>query len=46
MPIGSKMAKTMVIKNGLLELNDAPALGVELDEKVAPRYCLQEKFNL
>lgn len=45
-PIWSKMAKTMVIKNGFLELSDAPGLGVELDEKVAARYCLQEKFDL
>ncbi len=45
-PIWSRMAKTMVIKDGFVELSDAPGLGIELDEKVAAKYCLQEKFDL
>ncbi len=45
-PIWSRLAKKMVIKNGFVELNDQPGLGVELDEKVAARYSLQEKFDL
>ncbi|MFQ6010981.1 MAG: mandelate racemase/muconate lactonizing enzyme family protein, partial [Nitrososphaerales archaeon] len=45
-PIWSKMAKKSVIKNGFIEITDTPGLGVELDEKVAARDRLQEKFDL
>ncbi|MDA4129402.1 MAG: mandelate racemase/muconate lactonizing enzyme family protein [Thaumarchaeota archaeon] len=46
-PIWAKLVKKKnVIHSGFIELNDEAGLGIELDEKVAAKYALNEKFDL
>jgi L-alanine-DL-glutamate epimerase-like enolase superfamily enzyme len=41
-PIWSRLTKKQIIKKGFIQLTDEPGLGVELDEKTASRYSLQD----
>lgn len=47
-PIWKKLVKggQKVIESGFITMNDEPGLGVELDEKVAAEYALNDRFNL
>jgi gluconate/galactonate dehydratase len=47
-PIWYKMLKRnkQVIKDGFIQMTDAPGLGVELDEAFTAKYALGEKFDL
>jgi L-alanine-DL-glutamate epimerase-like enolase superfamily enzyme len=45
-PIWYRLAKKQIIREGFIQLTDAPGLGVELDESVAARYALDEEFDL
>jgi gluconate/galactonate dehydratase len=47
-PIWNKLVKSgkRIIESGFITMTDEPGLGVELDEKVAARYALNEKFDL
>ena len=45
-PIWSRLVKERIIESGFVSMNERPGLGVELDERVASRYALNEKFEL
>ncbi len=45
-PIWYKMSKKQLIRDGFIQMTDAPGLGIELDEKVAARYALNGEFDL
>lgn len=45
-PIWSKLVREKVIDSGFISLTDKPGLGIELDESVARRYTLNDKFEL
>jgi L-alanine-DL-glutamate epimerase-like enolase superfamily enzyme len=45
-PIWFKLIKKPLMQKGFIHLTDAPGLGVELDEEVAAKYALHEKFEL
>jgi gluconate/galactonate dehydratase len=45
-PIWNKMTRDKIIQNGFIHLTDAPGVGIELDESVASKYALNDKFDL
>ncbi len=46
-PIWNKLAKKgKIIEKGYIEMTDEPGLGVDLDESVARKYALDERFAL
>ena len=46
-PIWRKLVrKENVIQSGFISMTDEPGLGIELDEKVAAEYALNDKFEL
>ncbi|MDG6939406.1 MAG: mandelate racemase/muconate lactonizing enzyme family protein [Nitrososphaerota archaeon] len=45
-PLWYKLSKKKVIRDGFIQLDDEPGLGVELDEAVAARYSLDGEFDL
>ena len=45
-PIWQRLTKKKVILDGFIELGDEPGLGLELDEKVAAKYALDDEFDL
>jgi len=47
-PIWQRLAKggKKVIESGFIKLTDEPGLGIELDENVAGKYALNDKFEL
>jgi gluconate/galactonate dehydratase len=45
-PIWYRLAKKQIIKDGFINMTDAPGLGVELDESVAAKYALDGEFDL
>jgi gluconate/galactonate dehydratase len=45
-PIWNKMTNNHIIKNGTIEMTDAPGLGIELDETTAKKYSLNGEFEL
>ncbi len=48
-PIWTKLVKgpkRNVIESGFIQLTEEPGLGIELDEKVAAEYALNDKFEL
>jgi L-alanine-DL-glutamate epimerase-like enolase superfamily enzyme len=45
-PIWYKMANRKIIQNGVIEMTDAPGLGIELDATCAKKYSLNGEFDL
>lgn len=46
-PIWNRLSKNRrVIERGYIELRDDPGLGIELDESVARKYALDDRFDL
>ncbi len=45
-PIWYTMANKQIIQNGMIEMSDAPGLGIELNEICAKKYSLNGKFDL
>jgi L-alanine-DL-glutamate epimerase-like enolase superfamily enzyme len=45
-PLWYRLSKQKVIRDGFVQLTDEPGLGVDLDERVAEKYALDEKFEL
>ncbi len=45
-PIWPLLVKGKVIEKGFIRLEDKPGLGVELEERIARKYALNDKFEL